>query len=506
MGPLRNMHYTPDCLRREDRFLKNLLHSLKNVIGEMNRKRVFEYIDAHFDDHLRKLQELVRQPSISGENRGVRDCAEMVKSRLDDLGCKNARLVETSGFPVVYGYYDAGAEKTIVIYMMYDTQPVDEPGWTVPPLEGRIVDMKPFGKCLVARGAINTKGELQAFLNACESIKAVGEEIPVNLIFVAEGEEELGSRHLPEFIKKYERELKRADAVFFPSADQDRKGKVLMTLGVKGIVYFELELDGKSWGYGPTEFDIHGSNKAWVDSPAWRMIQALSTMTTKDGNEVLIEGFYENVIPPSPEDLELLDKLEKTFDENTLKDAMRVERFIDDVHGKQALQKYLYSPTLNINGIWSGYTGPGTKTSLPYKITAKVDVRLVPNMKVSEVLPKIRRHLDKNGFREVKIVELEEGYGWAKTSIKEPAAQALVKTYREFGYEPEIWPHSAGSAPFCMFNREPLNLPFIMGGIGHGERAHAPNEFIVVEEGGPTGGLRTLEKSYVAILDNLSKM
>lgn len=472
----------------------------------MQREKVFKHVDEHYDEHLGKLQELVRQPSISAENRGVRDCAELVKAYLEDLGCKNTRLVETSGFPVVCGYYDAGADKTIISYFMYDTQPVDEPGWTVPPLEGRVVSLPPFGDCLVARGAINTKGELRAFLNACESIKAAGDEIPVNLMFVAEGEEELGSRHLPEFVKEYEKELKRADVVFFPFADQDQKGKVVNYLGVKGIVYFELEVDGKTWGHGPTQFDIHGSNKAWVDSPAWRMVQALSTMTTKDGNKVLVDGFYENAVPPSREDLELVGRLEKTFDEGTFKELMKVERFVGDTHGKEALLKYLYSPTLNIDGIWGGYTGPGTKTVLPHKITAKVDVRLVPNMTVEEVIPKMRRHLDEHGFEEVRIVELEEGYGWAKTSVKEPAAQAIVKTYREFGYEPEIWPHMAGSAPFCMFNREPLNLPFVLGGLGHGGRAHAPNEYLVVGEGGPTGGLRTLEKSYVAILDNLSKM
>ncbi len=472
----------------------------------MERQKVFDYIDKHYEDHVKKLQEFVRQPSISAENRGVRECAELIKKYLTDLGCKDARLVETSGHPVVYGNYHAATDKTIIIYMMYDTQPVDEPGWTVPPLEGRIVDIKPFGKCLVARGAINTKGELCAFLNACESIKAVGQEIPVNLVFVAEGEEELGSRHLPEFIQKYLNELKKADAVLFPSAQQNQKGKVMMELGVKGIVYFELELDGKSWGHGPSQYDIHGSNKAWVDSPTWRMIQALSTMTTKDGNKVLIDGFYQNVAQPSPEDKELLDKMEKTFDEDSAKDTMKVERFIEDVHGKQALLRYLYSPTLNIDGIWSGYTGPGTKTVLPHKITAKVDVRLVPNMTVREALPKIRQHLDKHGFKEIRIVELEEGYEWAKTSIKESAAQAVLKAYRELGHEPEIWPHIAGSAPFCMFNRDPLNLPFVIGGLGHGARAHAPNEYLVVEEGGPTAGLRTLEKSYVAILDNLSKM
>lgn len=472
----------------------------------MQRERVFTFIDQHYEEHLRNVQELIRQPSISAENRGIRDCADLVKTYFEDLGCKDPRLVETSGNPVVYGYYDVGAERTIIAYFMYDTQPVDDPGWTVPPLEGRVVELPPFGDCLVARGAFNTKGELRAFLNACEAIRAVGEELPVNLMLVAEGEEELGSRHFPEFIRKYEKELTTADAVLFPWVSQDQKGKVVNYLGVKGIVYFELELDGKSWGYGPTEFDVHGSNKAWVDSPVWRMIHALSTMTTKSGNEVLIDDFYDHVLPPSVEDAVLLEKLVTTFDENSFKDLMKVERFIGDTHDKEALTKYLYSPSLNIDGIWSGYIGPGSKTVLPYKITAKVDVRLVPAMTVDEVLPKIRNHLDQHGFPEIKIVELEEGYGWAKTSVSDPAAQAVIKTYREFGYEPETWPHMAGSAPFCMFNREPLNLPFVVGGLGHGGRAHSPDEYLVVEEGGPTGGLRTLEKSYVAILDNLSKM
>jgi len=472
----------------------------------LSRSEIFKHIDAHVNEHVARVQELVRQPSISPEGRGVRDCAQLLRGYLSDLGCANARLVETSGNPVVYARYGCDAARTVLVYLMYDTMPVDEPGWIVDPLNGNLVDMQPFGRCLVARGAINTKGELRAFLNACESIKATGAELPVNLIFVAEGEEELGSRHLPEFLASYAAELKDADLVFFPGTDQDVKGKVVMTLGVKGIVYFELELDGAEWGKGPSEFGIHGSNKAWVDSPVWRMIQALSTMTTPDGNTVLIEGFHDNVAAPSSDDEELLSRLEKTFDEEAVKEELRLKQFIGGLHGVPALRKYLYSPTLNINGIWGGYTGPGTKTLLPHKITAKVDVRLVPNMIIQEVLPKIREHLEKAGFPEVKVRVLEKGYDWAKTSWRTPAAQAVIEAYREFGYEPEIWPHMAGSAPFAMFNREPFNLPFVSGGLGHGARAHAPNEYLVIDEGGPTGGLATLEKSYVAILENFGKI
>ncbi len=472
----------------------------------MSKKIVYDYIDQHFDEHVANVQELIRQPSISSEGRGIRECAQLIRGYFEKLGCVDAKLVETVGNPVVYGEYNAGAKKTVLVYMMYDTMPVDEPGWTVPPLEGRVIDMPPFGKTLVARGAVNTKGELRAFLNACESIKSAGEELPVNLIFVAEGEEEMGSRNLPEFIGKYKEELKRADVVFFPIVAQNQKGKVIVELGVKGIIYFELEIDGKDWGRGPTEFGIHGSNKSWVDSPVWRMVQALGTMTSKDGNKVLIEGFYDDVVPPPPEDEELLKKLQQTFDEEAIKEELKVKKFIDDLHGIEALKHYLYSPQLNIDGIWAGYTGPGTKTLLPHKITLKMDVRLVPNMGKEKPIPLIRKHLDKHGFSEVKIRILEKGYDWAKTSVRTPAVQAALKTYREFGFDPEVWPNIAGSAPFSMFNRDPLNLSFIMGGLGHGARAHSPNEYLVIEEGGPTAGLATMEKSFVSILYNLAEI
>jgi acetylornithine deacetylase/succinyl-diaminopimelate desuccinylase-like protein len=172
----------------------------------------------------------------------------------------------------------------------------------------------------------------------------------------------------------------------------------------------------------------------------------------------------------------------------------------------EMLKRMLFSPTLNIDGIWGGYTGEGTKTLLPHKITVKMDVRLVPKMKNEDVLPMIRKHLDDHGFSEVHIRKLEEGYDWARTSHRDPSVQAVLKSYREMGVEPEVWPTGTGSAPYYLFNREPVNLPVVAGGLGHGTLAHSPNEYIVIDEGGPTGGLRTLEKSYVAILDNFSKL
>jgi len=468
-------------------------------------EKIFKEIDSRYENHLKRVQRLIRQPSVSPLNIGIRECAQLVKEMFLEIGCSEARIVETSGNPVVFAKYNANAERSVLIYMMYDTMPADEEGWIVNPFEGKIINMPPFGDTLIARGATNTKGPLAAFLNTVEVIRDVAKELPVNLIFVAEGEEELGSRHLPEFIEKYQNELKKADVLYFPVASENRKGKPIIHLGVKGIVYFELELSGEKWGKGPTKFGIHGSNKAWVDSPVWRFIHALSTMTSEDGNKVLIDGFYDKVAVPNEEDEYLLKELEKTFDEEAVKEQLQIKQFIDDKHGIDALRLYLFSPTLNIDGIWGGYIQEGTKTLLPHKITAKMDVRLVPNMKAQDVLPMIRKHLDKHGFKEVEIRMLEVGYNPARMSYKNKYVQALLKSIEQLGKKPEVWPTLAGSAPFSMFHDPPLNLPFIVGGLGHGGLAHSPNEYLVVSEGGPTGGLRSMEKSFALILYNISK-
>jgi len=470
------------------------------------KERAYERVSQDIDEHAENLVSFIQKRSVSPLNIGVKEAAKYLRRVLDGIGFTSTRLVETSGNPVVYGEVDVGAAKTVLAYSMYDTMPADEPGWTVDPFAGTIKNVEPFGDTLIARGAYNTKGPLMAFLNSVDSILKSGQDPPVNIIFAAEGEEEMGSRHLPEFIRDCEKDLLRADVLFFPTANQNSKGKVVVTLGVKGIVYFELEVDGKEWGRGPTEFGIHGSNKAWVDSPAWRLVKALSTMVDETGNKVLIDGFHDDVAVPTEEDEELLQRLEDTFDEEEVKERMKVERFIDDLHGVDALRKYLFSPSLNIDGIWSGYTEAGTKTLLPNRATAKVDIRFVPNMSVEDGIPMVRGHLDKHGFTDVKIRLLEPGYTWARTSVDSPHAQALLKSLGEFSGQIEIWPTLAGSAPFSMFTAPPLNLPFIDGGMGHGSLAHSPNEYLVLGEGGPTGGLLTMEKSFISILDNLSKV
>jgi acetylornithine deacetylase/succinyl-diaminopimelate desuccinylase-like protein len=470
----------------------------------MNLEKIYQYIDTHRDTHFKKLKTLLMQPSVSPQDIGIEDCAELLAQYYENLNCET-EIVQTKGNPVVYGKYNANAEKTLLAYFMYDTQPYDEPGWTHPPMEAELAPLElPSGKvtALFNRGAINTKGPTMTFLNAIDSIQNTEGELPFNLLLVAEGEEELGSPHLPDFVKEYNSELKTADACIFPFYLQDTKGNVKLWLGVKGIIYFELECSGKSWGKGPTSFGIHGSNKAWVDSPAWRLVHALSTMTEDNGNTVTVNHFYDDVAPPSQEDTELIKKLVKTFDPEPFKQTMKVDKFIiDEDNTEPLIKKLLYTSTLNIDGIWGGYTGKGSKTLLPHKATAKIDIRLVPNQERDNMVPLIRDHLDKNGFSDITIRLLDEGYNWSKVSAKEQVVQAMIKTCQTFGYEPEVWPHLAGSAPFYLFSQV-LHIPYVMGALGHGERAHSPDEYIVYEGNDKVLGLDGAQKSMVQFLDH----
>ena len=460
---------------------------------------VFSHMDAHFDQHVARIREFIRQPSISAEDYGIRECAALLRSYLDELGCFPTEIVETDGHPVVYGELWVGAPRTLVIYLMYDTQPVSGEVWTVPPLEGRIVEIAPFGRCMIARGAKNSKGPLRAFLNALGSIKAVTGSVPVNLIFVAEGEEELGSRHLPQFIRRYADRLKQADAVYFPYALQETDGRAPIWPGTKGLLYVELEASGRRWGKGPREYDIHASQKPIVDSPAWRLIKALGTLVSDDGNTVLVDDFYEHVREPTPAESEAVDQLERTFALDSFRRLWKVEAFIEQETTAGLLRRYFFTPTLNVDGIWGGYLGPGSKTVLPHKVTAKLDSRFVPNQSKDEILEKVRRHLDRRGYEDIEIRVLGGGE-WSQTPPDAEIVRACVSGYRDLGVEPEVWPRNVGFFPAYLFTREPLNLPFCNAGIGHGGRAHSPDEYLVLDGNERVHGLAGMEKCYAAIL------
>ncbi|MGH7628908.1 MAG: M20/M25/M40 family metallo-hydrolase [Gemmatimonadales bacterium] len=469
-----------------------------------SHSEVYAYIDANRAAHLEQLRRWVRQPSVSAQNLGIRDMAELLRADLKQLGFREAELVPTKGHPAVWGYYDAGAEKTLAVYMMYDVQPVDSAGWQVPGFAGAVVD-HPLGKALMARGATNQKGPERTFLNAIESILATRGTLPVNLMIVAEGEEELGSPNFPQVIAKYADRLRTAEGVIFPFSGQSPAGVTSMSLGVKGILYFELEAKGDSTG-GPKSAEIHGSWKALVDSPTWRLTQALATLTSPDGNTILVPGYRDAIRAPNDEEWRLLNGMLGgwTAQESRSRELLAVDEWVDALSGGDALARYLFATTLNIDGLWSGYTGPGTKTILPHVATAKVDSRLVPNQHPDSALALIRRHLDAKGFSDIAIRKLA-GYPPAQTSVSAPLIEAAIGVYNKFGQPLGVSPRLAGSAPYYVFTD--LGLPMVPAGIGHGSGAHAPNEYLVVEPkpGSPLAGLPQMERFYVDLLYALAE-
>lgn len=465
----------------------------------------YAYIDANLGKHLENMKRWVRQRSVSAQNDGIQEMARLVMADLQSLGFKETALVPTDGHPSVWGYYDAGAPKTLAVYMMYDVQPVEPTGWSVNAFSGEVVE-RPLGKVLMARGATNQKGPERAFLNALDAIIATQKTLPLNLMVMAEGEEELGSLHFPQAIEKYADRLRTASGVVFPFNSQDGKGDIVVNLGVKGILYFELEARGGPQG-GPTKAEIHGSYKAIVDAPAIRLAHAIASLTTPDGNTILVPGYYDAIRQPSEEEQRLVNGMVPAWNltEADQRKTFGVERWIGGMAGREALMQYLFSTTLNVDGIWSGYTGVGMKTILPHVATGKMDSRLVPNQHPDSALALIRKHLDAKGFSDVTVRKMS-GYPPAQTSVSAALVQSALSVYNKHGFNTSVVPRLAGSAPYYLFT-DVLKLPMVMGGIGYGTGAHAPDEFMVIEPaaGSKIAGLAAVEKFYVDLLYALAE-
>jgi len=454
---------------------------------------IHDHIDAHWESHLEAIKGFLRQPSISADGTGIPEMARKVAYRIRDVG-GTAEIVATPGHPVVYGELSGKSRHTVLLYGMYDVQPVTGEQWDVDPFAAEIVERPPFGPCVVARGVANTKGPLAGMFNALESIQAVRDALPVNIKFIIEGEEELGSRHLSGVIAKY-RDRLTADAAFFPFYRQDVFGKPVIHLGCKGVIFLELVARGGDRG-GPVGDAVHGSRAVWFDNPAWWLVQALSTLLSRDQTRVLVEGFYDDISGPPPEDEALLATLAQTFDAGAQLTEFDVHQFKARLDGLPLLRTYLYEPTCNLDGITGGHAGAGDKSMIPHVASAKLDCRLVPGMRPDRVCAAIRRHLDAHGFDHLDLV-VHDAYPAARVSVRAPIVRAMIATYRAFGYEPEIWPTIASSMPLYLFTQE-LGLEIISGGLGHGGRAHAANEYATVD------GMRWFEKSFASLLYEVS--
>ncbi|MGI8819974.1 MAG: M20/M25/M40 family metallo-hydrolase [Chthoniobacterales bacterium] len=458
------------------------------------------------DEAVQRLQDWIKLPSIAAEDLNSKEGAEFMAQLAKGAGFQEVKIIQTEGKPGVFATLDAGAKNTVGLYFMYDVKQFDPAEWKMaPPLSAEIVEKPGLGKAILGRGAVNQKGPEAAFLAALHAINGANRKMPVNLVLVAEGEEEIGSPHIGQIVHQPEVEaaLKKCTGVFMPSAMQDRDGVVAVSLGAKGVIEVQLIVDGEKWGRGPAK-DIHSSLKAMVDSPVWHLVKALDTLVSDDGNEIMIEN-YPKPRPLSADEKKLIADASAQRSEAKMKEQLGVKNWIGDLPWAQAQERLEGQPTVNIEGLVAGYTGPGGKTVLPHRAEAKLDLRLVPGMKADAALAALKAHLAKRGFGDIEV-NMSGGYDPTTTPASAPLIQAQEAVLQAAGIDPILWPWNAGSYPGYVFTNPPLSLASGHFGLGHGSGAHAPDEYYIIESSNPKlQGFDGATMSFVEYLYELGK-
>jgi acetylornithine deacetylase/succinyl-diaminopimelate desuccinylase-like protein len=443
----------------------------------------WERIDADFDDHLESIRRYLRQPSVSGTGEGMDAAAEATAELIERAGGRS-EIVPTAGHAAVIGTID-GNGPSLLRYGMYDVQPAEEPDWTSPPFAAEVRELPRLGPCVVARGAVNSKGALASFLLAVSSLRAVA-EMPVTVKLLLDGEEELGSPNLPAVVDAHRSRL-AADAAFDLDLSADQSGRPEIHLGCKGILSIKLTCRGGEWG-GPVHRALHSSLGAVIASPTWALTRALAALVGPNDTP-LIPGIENGSTPP--EDEAWIRALVDDFDPQAFLDEYELRRYGKlGADAESLVRALLYAPALNINGIASGYPAGG-KTIIPHEASAILDLRLPYGVDPEEVM-RATTALVADAAPEV-TVEFPEFCPPARTSASSPVAKAMIRSLTDAGPAPRVWPNSPWWAPYFLFEQN-IGLPFAIGGAGHGGRAHAADEYATVE------GLRAHMKHSVAFL------
>jgi acetylornithine deacetylase/succinyl-diaminopimelate desuccinylase-like protein len=427
---------------------------------------LYAYIDDNRDRIVAELQELLRQPSVSSQSVGVADCAALLARRMRELSIET-ELHGPETHPIVLGRVLSGAgRKTLLIYTHYDVQPADPvEAWLYPPFKAVIE-----GDRIIARGATDAKGNLICHLKALEAYRAISGAPPLNLTFLFDGEEEMGSPHLPEFVAARSADL-RCDATLGFDGGFDPSNRPLLALGSSGLLCVELRSRTGTK-------DVHSGRARLVPNAAWRLIWALSTLKDPD-ERIRIGGFYADVRPPTDAELAVLE--EAPWDDEVQRAALGVEGFLLGLTGRAAELRLLFQPTCNVMGFHGGYTGPGYKTVVPSTAAVKVDFRLVVNQDPSRVLDQLRRHLAGHGFEDVEVKELSR-IEPARSPLDSPIAHA-VRRAAECVYHtaPLIRPTESASGRGATWLAARLGVAGAETTVGPPDwRGHAPDEFMTI--------------------------
>jgi acetylornithine deacetylase/succinyl-diaminopimelate desuccinylase-like protein len=425
-----------------------------------------DFLSRQLDTYIAETARLCAQPSVSAQRIGLPECAALVAGMLERRGF-DVRRLPTAGAPVIVGRLEGASDRTLLFYNHYDVQPPEPLElWTSPPFEPVVRN-----GALYARGAKDDKGEFVARLAAIDAVRAANRgKPPCGVLFVVEGEEEIGSPHIAQFVREH-RDLLTCQGAIWEEGGMDAAGNPVISLGRRGILAVELTVETMAR-------DAHSGSAHILPNAAWRLLRALETLKGPD-ERIRIEGFYDAALPPSPRDLQMLDTLPD--EEPHLREIYGVRQFVRGLSGK-ALKQAVFEPTCNIQGLTSGYQGPIDKTVIPARASGKLDFRLVPDQDPQDIFGKLRRHLDREGFEDVQV--LSHGAMWpSKESPDNPLVGLTARAAQEvYGMPSLLNPMGGGSSPAYAF-AGPLGIPVVTAGVGYGKnQTHAPDEHVRLQD------------------------
>ncbi len=468
------------------------------------------YLTDNKSRHVQRVQRLVQQPSVSTEDLGVHECAQLLVDYHRELGCQESNIVQTAGLPGLWAFYNAGAPKTIVVYGNFDTRPVlPSERWDQPAFGGHLTNHGSYPNVLVGRGAFAYKGPYVAWLNALEALIAVEGTLPVNVMTLLEGDEIMGSPGFRQMFDTYRDRLATAQASFSPGASQDGAGRASVNLGYKGMIFADLVATGAKWGRGPQAGPLHGMTKSVVDSPVWRLVHALSTLTRPDGNTVAVDGFYDALQPPTADERQWALDYAKSVSGGEWNQALpgvaSAKVPAGDLGYEETVLNFFFGPSLNINGLRSGFTGPGTLPfSLPNEASARFDIRVPRGYKADTVVQQFRTHLNNHGYPDVEL-QVMGAFDPSTADPNSALVRSIQRAFQQMEVPFSMAPGSGAGGPWSLYASE-LGMPVIRNvGLGAGGNTAGPNEFMVIDGTETVGGLVECELSHIQMLKSYAE-
>ncbi|OGF68178.1 MAG: hypothetical protein A2Y62_05290 [Candidatus Fischerbacteria bacterium RBG_13_37_8] len=457
----------------------------------MQCENIKQVVEKNIDESVKTVREFLRIPNVITDKENIKKAIHYLGDYIIGMG-GTVDIKEYGELPILYGELNEGAEKTAIIYKNFDIILPETSGWKFNPFEAHMADEPGVGKVIYGRGAAQPKGPLASLLAGLKACKNEFGKLPVNIKFIFECDEQIGSPNLPLLVEEKKAVLRDSVVGIYPEFNQTSKDEVIIPLSVKGIIYCELICRGGEWG-GPGVVSLHSSNAAWIKSPVWRMIQALHSMI--DSNEdILISGFYEGVkeikYPSEQLSAERINDMVQFMSSFT-------KKFKYDLTGKKLFHKYVSNPTLNISSLMTIPSRRWMKFVLPHEVRTRIDIRLVPDMDPDNVIKSIREHLDGYGFKDIEMLVQMKYPAWC-INIDNRMIELLEETYKELGIPFGILPSSGTALPLYVFDKI-LNKPLVIVGLGKVGRAYHSNEYL------PINSIKMFQLSLISFLDKVSR-